>query len=114
MGTLFVTIELESMQGGPVGDITRPGGPEVSEGLGETPEAAQDLKARSFFPGPERPTVAMGREALTVVKTGWVVLREIKPADSKPGTIRGDFIHFGSSIICGSDLVKSAEKESSL
>lgn len=30
-------------------------------------------------------------EGLNVVKTGRVMLGETNPADSKPGTIRGDF-----------------------
>ncbi|KAG8507869.1 Nucleoside diphosphate kinase B [Galemys pyrenaicus] len=54
-------------------------------------------------------------EGLNVVKTGRVMLGETNPADSKPGTIRGDFcIQVGRNIIHGSDSVKSAEKEISL
>ena len=37
------------------------------------------------------PVVAMVWEGLNVVKTGRVLLGETNPADSKPGTIRGDF-----------------------
>ncbi|XP_032900589.1 nucleoside diphosphate kinase B isoform X2 [Amblyraja radiata] len=37
------------------------------------------------------PVVAMVWEGLNVVKTGRVMLGETNPADSKPGTIRGDF-----------------------
>jgi len=36
------------------------------------------------------PTVKVW-EGLNVVKTGRVMLGETNPADSKPGTIRGDF-----------------------
>ncbi|CAO2644849.1 Nucleoside diphosphate kinase A [Lemmus lemmus] len=54
-------------------------------------------------------------EGLNVVKTGRVMLGETNPADSKPGTIRGDFcIQVGRNIIHGSDSVESAEKEISL
>ncbi|KAL2765259.1 nucleoside diphosphate kinase B isoform a [Daubentonia madagascariensis] len=54
-------------------------------------------------------------EGLNVVKTGRVMLGETNPADSKPGTIRGDFcIQVGRNIIHGSDSVTSAEKEISL
>nr|XP_020031538.1 nucleoside diphosphate kinase A-like [Castor canadensis] len=61
------------------------------------------------------PVVAMVWEGLNVVKTGRVMLGETNPADSKPGTIRGDFcIQIGRNIIHGSDSVKSAEKEISL
>ncbi|KAB0390162.1 hypothetical protein E2I00_011334 [Balaenoptera physalus] len=102
-----------------------------------------DLKDRPFFPGLVKymnsgPIVAMVRacgggegtkeklmkslfptvkvwEGLNVVKTGRVMLGETNPADSKPGTIRGDFcIQVGRNIIHGSDSVKSAEKEISL
>lgn len=76
-----------------------------------------DLKDRPFFPGLVKymnsgPVVAMVWEGLNVVKTGRVMLGETNPADSKPGTIRGDFcIQVGRNIIHGSDSVESAEKE---
>lgn len=79
-----------------------------------------DLKDRPFFTGLVKymhsgPVVAMVWEGLNVVKTGRVMLGETNPADSKPGTIRGDFcIQVGRNIIHGSDSVKSAEKEISL
>ncbi|ELR60269.1 Nucleoside diphosphate kinase B, partial [Bos mutus] len=79
-----------------------------------------DLKDRPFFPGLVKymnsgPVVAMVWEGLNVVKTGRVMLGETNPADSKPGTIRGDFcIQVGRNIIHGSDSVKSAEKEINL
>ncbi|XP_057571494.1 nucleoside diphosphate kinase A isoform X2 [Hippopotamus amphibius kiboko] len=51
-------------------------------------------------------------QGLNVVKTGRVMLGETNPADSKPGTIRGDFcIQVGRNIIHGSDSMESAEKE---
>jgi nucleoside-diphosphate kinase len=50
-----------------------------------------------------------------VVKTGRVMLGETNPADSKPGTIRGDFsIDIGRNLIHGSDSVESAQKEIAL
>lgn len=79
-----------------------------------------DLKDRPFFSGLVKymhsgPVVAMVWEGLNVVKTGRVMLGETNPADSKPGTIRGDFcIQVGRNIIHGSDSVESAEKEISL
>ncbi|XP_055510258.1 nucleoside diphosphate kinase [Leucoraja erinacea] len=61
------------------------------------------------------PVVAMVWEGLNVVKTGRVMLGETNPADSKPGTIRGDFcIQVGRNIIHGSDSVSSAQTEISL
>ncbi|XP_016430783.1 nucleoside diphosphate kinase B isoform X1 [Sinocyclocheilus rhinocerous] len=55
-----------------------------------------DLKDRPFYPGLVKymssgPVAAMVWEGLNVVKTGRVMLGETNPADSKPGTIRGDF-----------------------
>ncbi|XP_072098813.1 nucleoside diphosphate kinase-like [Mobula birostris] len=58
------------------------------------------------------PVVAMVWEGLNVVRTARVMLGETNPADSKPGTIRGDFcIQIGRNIIHGSDSVPSAQKE---
>uniref|UniRef100_A0A8C5SZ36 Nucleoside diphosphate kinase n=1 Tax=Laticauda laticaudata TaxID=8630 RepID=A0A8C5SZ36_LATLA len=79
-----------------------------------------DLKDRPFYLGLVKymnsgPVVAMVWEGLNVVKTGRVMLGETNPADSKPGTIRGDFcIQVGRNIIHGSDSVKSAQNEISL
>lgn len=55
-----------------------------------------DLSARPFFPGLVKymqmgPVVPMVWEGLNVVKTGRKMLGETNPADSLPGTIRGDF-----------------------
>jgi nucleoside-diphosphate kinase len=55
-----------------------------------------DLSSRPFFPGLIEymqlgPVVPMVWEGLNVVKTGRQLLGETNPADSKPGTIRGDF-----------------------
>ena len=55
-----------------------------------------DLSKKPFFPGLVKymasgPVVAMVWEGLNVVKTGRVMLGETNPADSLPGTIRGDF-----------------------
>ncbi|KAL7989490.1 hypothetical protein Chor_012156 [Crotalus horridus] len=79
-----------------------------------------DLKDRPFYLGLVKymnsgPVVAMVWEGLNVVKTGRVMLGETNPADSKPGTIRGDFcIQVGRNIIHGSDSVESAQNEISL
>ncbi|KAM4698473.1 nucleoside diphosphate kinase A1 [Rhinophrynus dorsalis] len=79
-----------------------------------------DLADRPFYPGLVKymgsgPVVPMVWEGLNVVKTGRVMLGETNPADSKPGTIRGDFcIQVGRNIIHGSDSVESAQKEIAL
>ncbi|KAM8962159.1 nucleoside diphosphate kinase B [Pelodytes ibericus] len=79
-----------------------------------------DLKDRPFYCGLVKymgsgPVVPMVWEGLNVVKTGRVMLGETNPADSKPGTIRGDYcIQVGRNIIHGSDSVESAKKEIAL
>ncbi|XP_034986692.1 nucleoside diphosphate kinase 3 isoform X2 [Zootoca vivipara] len=58
------------------------------------------------------PVVAMVWQGLEVVKTARVMIGETNPADSKPGTIRGDFcIEVGKNVIHGSDSVESAQRE---
>ncbi|XP_071400567.1 nucleoside diphosphate kinase B-like [Centroberyx affinis] len=79
-----------------------------------------DLKERPFFPTLIKymnsgPVVAMVWEGKGAVKTGRIMLGETNPADSKPGTIRGDFcIDVSKNIIHGSDSVESAKKEIAL
>lgn len=79
-----------------------------------------DLSARPFFPGLVKymssgPVVAMVWEGLNAVKTGRQMLGATNPADSLPGTIRGDLcIQVGRNIIHGSDAVESANKEIAL
>lgn len=54
-------------------------------------------------------------EGLNAVKTGRVMLGATNPADSAPGTIRGDLcVQVGRNIIHGSDSVESAQKEINL
>uniref|UniRef100_A0A673ZQ84 Nucleoside diphosphate kinase n=1 Tax=Salmo trutta TaxID=8032 RepID=A0A673ZQ84_SALTR len=51
-------------------------------------------------------------EGLNIVKNGRLMLGETNPADSKPGSIRGDLcITLGRNIIHGSDSLDSAKKE---
>lgn len=79
-----------------------------------------DLSARPFFPGlveymSSGPVVPMVWEGLNVVKTGRVMLGATNPADSCPGSIRGDMcIQVGRNICHGSDAVESANKEIAL
>lgn len=54
-------------------------------------------------------------EGTNVVKTGRVMLGATNPADSTPGTIRGDLcVEVGRNILHGSDGVESAKKEIAL
>ncbi|XP_041672691.1 nucleoside diphosphate kinase 3 isoform X1 [Cheilinus undulatus] len=79
-----------------------------------------ELRNRPFFKGlinymRSGPVVAMVWEGLDVVKTARKMLGETNPADSLPGTIRGDFcVEVGRNVIHGSDSVESAQKEISL
>ncbi|CAL9735231.1 nucleoside diphosphate kinase [Monosporozyma servazzii] len=58
------------------------------------------------------PIVAMCWEGKNVVKQGRVMLGATNPADSAPGTIRGDFgIDLGRNICHGSDSVEAATRE---
>ncbi|XP_015781794.1 nucleoside diphosphate kinase A [Tetranychus urticae] len=77
----------------------------------------EELAGKPFFGGLIKymlsgPVVPMVWEGLNVVKTGRVMLGETNPADSKPGTIRGDLcIQVGRNIIHGSDSVETAKRE---
>merc|ERR1719271_2068755 len=79
-----------------------------------------DLSKKPFFAGLVKymasgPVVAMVWEGLNAVKTGRVMLGATNPADSKPGTIRGDLcIDVGRNICHGSDSVDAAKAEIAL
>eukprot|EP00178_Gracilaria_changii_P012250 TRINITY_DN3462_c0_g2_i1.p1 TRINITY_DN3462_c0_g2~~TRINITY_DN3462_c0_g2_i1.p1 ORF type:complete len:162 (+),score=25.03 TRINITY_DN3462_c0_g2_i1:39-488(+) len=79
-----------------------------------------DLKSKPFFGGltaflSSGPVVCMVWEGKNAVKTGRQMLGTTNPADSAPGSIRGDFsIDIGRNIIHGSDSVESAKKEIAL
>merc|ERR1712172_338334 len=79
-----------------------------------------DLSSKGFFAGLIKymgsgPVLAMVWEGLNAVKTGRVMLGATQPADSLPGTIRGDLcIDVGRNICHGSDSVESANKEIAL
>uniref|UniRef100_A0A8C2U350 Nucleoside diphosphate kinase n=1 Tax=Coturnix japonica TaxID=93934 RepID=A0A8C2U350_COTJA len=61
------------------------------------------------------PVVAMVWQGLDVVRMARTMIGETNPAESRPGTIRGDFcIEVGKNVIHGSDSVESAQKEISL
>ncbi|XP_019723879.1 nucleoside diphosphate kinase 3 [Hippocampus comes] len=79
-----------------------------------------DLRNKPFFSGlihymRSGPVVAMVWQGLNVVKTARTMLGETNPAESLPGTIRGDYcVDVGRNVIHGSDSVPSAQKEISL
>merc|ERR1712166_508734 len=75
-----------------------------------------DLSSKKFFPlvryATSGPVVAMVWEGDNAVATGRVMLGASRPADSAPGTIRGDLcIDVGRNIIHGSDAVSAANHE---
>jgi nucleoside-diphosphate kinase len=76
-----------------------------------------DLKAKKFFGGlcdffSSGPVCAMVWEGLDAIKSGRVMLGATNPADSLPGSIRGDLcIDIGRNICHGSDCPEAAEKE---
>jgi nucleoside-diphosphate kinase len=76
-----------------------------------------DLKAKKFFGGlvsyfSSGPILAMVWEGLGSIKTGRVLLGATNPADSLPGTIRGDLcIDIGRNICHGSDSPEGSKHE---
>ena len=76
-----------------------------------------DLSGKGFFNGlceyfSSGPICAMVWEGKGVIKGGRTLLGATNPADSLPGTIRGDLcIDIGRNICHGSDAPESAEKE---
>ena len=79
-----------------------------------------DLATKPFFPAmidymSSGPVCCMAWEGAGAVVTGRKMLGATKPADSAPGTIRGDYaIEVGRNICHGSDSVENAEKEIAL
>ena len=79
-----------------------------------------DLKEKPFFKGLVEyvisgPVVAMVWQGKDIVKGGRTLIGATNPANSAPGTIRGDFcIETGRNVIHGSDTVENANKEISL
>ncbi|XP_075889778.1 NME/NM23 nucleoside diphosphate kinase 2a [Nelusetta ayraudi] len=125
----FIAIKPDGVQRGIVGDIIKRFEAKGFKLVGMKMMSASeehltkhyiDLKEKPFFKDlikymSSGPVVAMVWEGKGAVKTGRVMLGETNPANSLPGTIRGDFcIDVGKNIIHGSDSVESATKEISL
>nr|XP_057904200.1 nucleoside diphosphate kinase A-like isoform X1 [Doryrhamphus excisus] len=79
-----------------------------------------DLKDMPFYAGlckymSSGPILAMVWEGRSIVKLARMMLGETNPADSKPGSIRGDLcIDIGRNIIHGSDTLDNAKREVNL
>jgi nucleoside-diphosphate kinase len=122
----FIAVKPDGVQRGLVGEIIRrfenKGYKLVAlKMLKPTVEQAQqhyiDLASKKFYGGlceyfSSGPIVGMVWEGLGVVKGGRVLLGATNPADSLPGTIRGDLcVDVGRNVCHGSDSVESADKE---
>merc|ERR1711970_991068 len=122
----FIAIKPDGVQRGLVGEILKRFEQKgfklvaikmVQPGKAHLEEHYADLASRPFFAGlvdymNSGPIVAMVWEGKGVVKTGRVMLGATNPADSAPGTIRGDFsVQVGRNICHGSDSVESANHE---
>eukprot|EP00520_Triparma_pacifica_P019240 CAMPEP_0118647986 /NCGR_PEP_ID=MMETSP0785-20121206/8906_1 /TAXON_ID=91992 /ORGANISM="Bolidomonas pacifica, Strain CCMP 1866" /LENGTH=143 /DNA_ID=CAMNT_0006540131 /DNA_START=135 /DNA_END=566 /DNA_ORIENTATION=- len=76
-----------------------------------------DLVSKPFFPKLRDymlsgPVCCMVWEGTNAVKTGRNMLGATNPAESAPGTIRGDYcLEVGRNVCHGSDSVENAEKE---
>nr|XP_049600375.1 nucleoside diphosphate kinase A 2 isoform X1 [Syngnathus scovelli] len=76
-----------------------------------------DLKDTPFYAGlckymASGPILAMVWEGRSIVKLARMMLGETNPAESKPGSIRGDLcIDIGRNVIHGSDTVENAKRE---
>ena len=122
----FIAIKPDGVQRGLVGEIIKRFENKgfrlvalklVQPGREHLEKHYEDLNQRPFFAGlvdymNSGPIVAMVWEGQGVVKTGRVMLGTTNPADSAPGTIRGDYsIQVGRNICHGSDSVESAQHE---
>ncbi|KAG5496357.1 hypothetical protein JKF63_02659 [Porcisia hertigi] len=122
----FIAVKPDGVQRGLVGEIIarfeRKGFKLVAlKMLQPTKEQAQghykDLASKPFFPAlveyfSSGPIVGMVWEGKNVVKSGRVLLGATNPADSQPGTIRGDYaVDVGRNVCHGSDAVESAQRE---
>lgn len=76
-----------------------------------------DLSAKRFFNDLvdyiiSGPVVAMVWEGRGVIATARNLIGATNPAESAPGTIRGDYaVHISRNVIHGSDTVENARKE---
>jgi len=125
----FIAIKPDGVQRGLIGEIIgrfeRKGYKLVAmKEIKPTEKFAQqhynDLRKKAFFPHLVRffssgPIIAMVWEGKGVVAGGRVLLGATNPAESLPGTIRGDLcVDIGRNVCHGSDSPDSAQHEISL
>lgn len=126
MERTFIAIKPDGVQRGLVGEIIRRFEAKGFNLVGlKLMQASRELaeqhyaehKERPFFAGlvefiTSGPLVAMVWEGEGVVAAARLMIGATKPAESNPGTIRGDFgVTVGRNIIHGSDAVETAQKE---
>ncbi|XP_042378371.1 nucleoside diphosphate kinase B [Zingiber officinale] len=129
MELTFIMIKPDGVQRGLIGEIISrfekkgfylKGLKQVSVERSFAEKHYADLSAKPFFGSLVEyiisgPVVAMVWEGKNVVVTGRKIIGATNPAESAPGTIRGDYaIDIGRNVIHGSDSVESARKEIAL
>ncbi|CAO2611567.1 Nucleoside diphosphate kinase B [Lemmus lemmus] len=111
----FIAIKPDGVQRGLVSEIIKCFEQKWSRLVAVKFLRASEKHLKQHYIDLKGPVVATVWEGLNVMETGRMMLGGTNPADSKPGTMRGDFcIQVGRNIIHGSDSVQSAEKEISL
>lgn len=122
----FIAVKPDGVQRGLVGEIVKRfeskgfklvGLKLLTPTFEQAAEHYIDLKDKKFYKGlcdyfSSGPIVAMCWEGLNVIKSGRTLLGATNPADSAPGTIRGDFgVEVGRNICHGSDSPAGAARE---
>ena len=122
----FIAVKPDGVQRGVVGEIIKRfenkgyklvGLKVMQPTIEQAKEHYIDLAGKGFYNGlctyfASGPICAMVWEGLGVIKGGRTLLGATNPADSLPGTIRGDFaVDVGRNICHGSDLPESAARE---
>jgi nucleoside-diphosphate kinase len=129
MEQTFLMVKPDGIQRGLVGEIIsrfeRRGFKMVAGKLERLPEArvlehyAEHVQ-KPFFPGLKSyimsgPCFLMVWEGKNVVKISRDMIGATNPAESAPGTIRGDYaLEIGMNVIHGSDSVETAKREISI
>ena len=122
----FIAVKPDGVQRGLVGEIIRRfeakgfklvGLKVLQPTIEQAKEHYIDLAKKGFYQGlceyfSSGPIVAMVWEGLGVIKGGRTLLGATNPADSLPGTIRGDYaVDVGRNVCHGSDAPESAARE---
>ena len=122
----FIAIKPDGVQRGLIGEIIKRFETKgyklvamklMTPTLEQAKEHYIDLASKPFYEGlckyfSSGPICAMVWEGKNAIKGGRTLLGATNPADSLPGTIRGDYaVDVGRNVCHGSDAVESAERE---